>query len=207
MQSTLLRGDYICLGETMIRMKLDVDTLRVIYFTNDLGETLHDVEHTLSYDYRYELPEGMSLDNCWNWTLVGDKLKNTETSKNTKPSSLFENNKIEVKKLLVKRVNSCREQLLSEYTAGDYVRHLKFESSSKENDFFIEALAKAKGISYEKYRNELIETKNRYDKLLKHTEINKEYYIKQIDEVTNNDDLLALRDVFQNTNLTNYQSL
>jgi len=191
----------------MIRMKLDVDTLRVIYFTNNLDETLHDVERTLSYDYRYELPEGMSLDNCWNWTLVGDKLKNTESPAKTKPSSLFENNKIEVKMLLIKRVNSCREQLLSEYAAGDYIRHLKFESSSKENDFFIEALARAKGVSYEKYRTELIETKNKYDRLLKHTEINKEYYIKQIDAVTNNEDLLALRDIFQNTNLTNYQSL
>lgn len=191
----------------MIRMKLDVDTLRVIYFTNKLDETLHDAEHTLSYDYRYELPEDMSLNNCWNWTLVGDKLKNTDAPKKTKSNSLFENNKIEVKRLLIKRINSCREQLLSEHTAGDYIRHLKFESSSKENDFFIEALAKAKGVSYAKYRSELIETKNRYDKLLKHTEINKEYYTKQIDEVTNNDDLFVLRDIFQNTNLTNYQSL
>ena len=188
-------------------MKLDVDTLRVIYFTNNLDETLHDAERTVSYDYRYELPEGMSLDNCWNWTLVGDKLKNTESTKNTKPNSLFENNKIEVKRLLIKRVNSCREQLLSKYVAGEYVRNLKFESSSKENDFFIEALARAKGVSYAKYRNELIETKKRYDTLLKHTEINKEYYIKQIDEVTNNYDLFALRDIFQNTNLTDYQSL
>ena len=207
MQLILLQGDCICLGEIMIRMKLDVDTLRVIYFTNNLDETLHDAERTVSYDYRYELPEGMSLDNCWNWTLVGDKLKNTESTKNTKPNSLFENNKIEVKRLLIKRVNSCREQLLSKYVAGEYVRNLKFESSSKENDFFIEALARAKGVSYAKYRNELIETKKRYDTLLKHTEINKEYYIKQIDEVTNNYDLFALRDIFQNTNLTDYQSL
>ena len=109
--------------------------------------------------------------------------------------------------MLIKRVNSCREQLLSKYVAGEYVRNLKFESSSKENDFFIEALARAKGVSYAKYRNELIETKKRYDTLLKHTEINKEYYIKQIDEVTNNYDLFALRDIFQNTNLTDYQSL
>ncbi len=188
----------------MTRMKLDVETLRVIYFTKNQEEVLHNSPHTLDYDYRWDLPENMTLDNCWNWTLRGDKLVNTETA-NRSVKTLLDNNKAEVKKLLIKRINTVRQSLLSSYNGGDYLRNLKLIAVEKDETLFLEKLAKAANVSVERYKKWVLDKKTVVDAALKATEINKEYYQRLINEVLTNEDLFLLRDEFNNADLTKIQ--
>ncbi len=185
-------------------MKLDVETLRVIYFTKNQNEILHNSPHTLDYDYRWDLPDNITLDNCWNWRLKGDKLVNTEVTNQT-VKSLLENNKAEVKKLLIKKINSTRQSLLSNYNGGDYLRNLKFSAVEKDDAVFLEKLAKAANVSVERYKKIILDKKSAVDSALKNTEINKEYYQKLISEIQTNEDLFLLRDEFNNADLTKIQ--
>lgn len=192
------------IGGSMIRMKLDVETLRVIYFTENPDEILHYSPYTVDYDHMGQLPLGMSLNNCWNWTLKGNKFVNTEETV-VQNNSLFENNKLEVKKLLIKRINYIRMPYLSECVGGDYLRLLKLESSHEDDSFFITELARAANLTKEEYKVFILSKKQEYDKILETTEINKIYYLRLINEAPSDYHLFLVRDEFANIDLTKIQ--
>jgi hypothetical protein len=183
----------------MIRLILDVATMRVIYFTEDPDESLAVVDKTLSYDYLGEMPSGMKLGNSWNYRLVGNKLINTETSVAAKPS-LLESNRREAQKLLIDRINQTRSVLFSGCFGGDWVRGLKLQDEA-----FLESLAQAEGVSPDQYRLTLHETKNLRDRQIKNTEINRAYYTRLLNEADTNEKIIELRDEFANNNLLELQ--
>lgn len=185
----------------MIRLKLDVATLRVIYFTENQGEVLHYSPSTLDYDYQFGLPSGMSLSNCWNWTLRGNTLVNTET-KSSPVKTLLDKNKEEVKKLLVKKINSTRAPFLSKYDGGTELREEKLNAVQNNEVVFLESLSKAANVTVDHYKTTILNRKIEVELALKNTEINKEYYQRLIKEALTNDDLFLIRDEFNNSDLT-----
>lgn len=181
----------------MIRMILDIATMRVIYFTNDVNESLTVVEKTLMYDYLGELPTDFKLSNCWNWKLEGNKLQFSNDKKSKESQSLFEKNKIETIKLLNDRINQARMPFLSNCVGGDRVRDLKLN-----NDEFLYRLANIHGLTIDEYRIVLMEKQQTADRILQATEINKEYFYKKINEALDNWTLYSVREEFANIDLT-----
>jgi hypothetical protein len=177
-------------------MILDAATMRVIYYTTDMNETLAVVDRTLSYDYLGELPSDMKLTNSWNYRLAGNKLVNTEVN-NSQKLSLLESNRAAASRLLIDRINQARSKLLSACNGGDWVRRLKLE-----DDQFIEGLAKAAGVSVDNYRMALHSAKTTRDRQIKNTEINRVHYQRLLNEADTNEKIIAVRDEFTNTSLT-----
>jgi hypothetical protein len=184
------------IGETVIRLILDIATMRVIYYTADLNQPLASADRTLVYDYQGDLPTGMTLSNSWNYRLIGNRLVNTETEPAKKPS-LLESNRSEAQKLLVDRVNQARNRLMSNCNAGDWVRRLKID-----DQVFIAELALAAGVSADQYRQEVLLTKTQREQELKNTEINRVYYRRLLRQAKTNEEIVALRDEFANVDLT-----
>lgn len=185
----------------MVRMILDVATMRVIYYTEDMSETLAVVDKTLSYDYLGDLPTGMKLSNSWNYRLVGNELVNTETANRPK-ISLIESNRKEAQRLLLDRVNQARSSMLSSCTGGDWVRSLKLQDEG-----FIDSLAQAAGVSSDQYRLSLYEIKNTRDQQIKNSEINRVYYHRLLNEADTNEKIIAIRDEFANKDLLTTNAL
>jgi hypothetical protein len=177
------------------RLILDIATMRVIYYTSDLAQNLTPADKTLVYDHEEALPKGMTLANCWNYRLVGNKLVNTE-SEPIKKLSLLESNRNEAQRLLVDRINQTRNKLMSNCNAGDWVRRLKLE-----DPLFVAELSRAQGVSADHYQQELTLTKIQREQQLKNTEINRVYYRRLLKEATTNEQIVAVRDKFSNTDL------
>ena len=81
--------------ENKIRLILDLETQRVIYFTDDFEEELSLDESVVCYDYLDELPEKLKLTNCWNWKVENNKLVHTPKEEKNKPPriNIFQHNK------------------------------------------------------------------------------------------------------------------
>lgn len=184
----------------MIKMVLDIATMRVIYFTTDISEHLTQVDKTLIYEYDLDIPEGMTLKNCWNYRLVGNRLVNTVTNSVAPKISLIESNRQEALKMLVQRINITRIPLLSTCTGGDTVRELKILDEE-----FIKKLANVKGVSEDEYRLHVHDTKNTYIEKIKNTEINREYFQTQLKLAKTSERIVELRDKFVNSDLTQLQ--
>lgn len=176
-------------------MILDVATMRVIYYTDNLDEPLTVVERTLVYDYIGELPAGMKLSNSWNYRLVGNKLVNTEAQPAKKPT-LLDSNRSEALKLLNDRINQARAPLLPTNHGGEWVRRLKLE-----DPVFLDSVALILGQDPQNYSQQVRETKLLRDQQLKNSELNRLYYRKLLSEAKTNEDILALRDEFANADL------
>lgn len=185
----------------MIRLILDTATMRVVYFTTDLNEQLNVVDKTLMYDYAFELPSNFSHDNCWNWRLNGNKIELTETKQNTTPT-IFEKNKKEVLQLLETKINQSRQPYLSNCLGGEYIRYLKNYERTWTSSEFLDKIATIHNMSTDEYRNLILEKHQLTDTILKITELNKEYYLKQIREAEDNWTLCSIRDEFCNVDLT-----
>lgn len=182
-------------------MVLDIATMRVIYFTTDVSEHLTQVDKTLTYEYELAIPEGMTLKNCWNYRLIGNKLVNTETNSVAPKISLIESNRQEALKMLTQRINITRTPLLATCMGGDAVRELKILDEG-----FIAQLARAKGVSEDEYRLHVHETKNAYRKQMRNTEINREYFLAQLKLANTSERIIELRDKFVNSDLTQLQA-
>jgi len=185
----------------MIRLIIDVATMRVVYFTKNPNESLAVVDQTLMYDYAFDLPVDFSIDNCWNWKLVGNKLVYSNPAK-AEPPSLLENNKKEVVKFLREKINQERAPYLGVCNGSDYIRIVKEYERQLPASEFIEKLAEIKNMSVEEYNISLIKEYQQADRILKATEINLEYYTKKINEVDNDWDLHLIRDEIGRTDLT-----
>lgn len=180
---------------------LDTATMRVIYFTTDVNEPLSLVDKTLLYEYDLTLPEGMQLKNCWNYRLVGNRLINTEAGAARGKVSLVESNRQEAIQLLIERINFTRRPILSTCIGGDIIRELKVT-----DDSFLLELAKVTGTNVDEYRLYVHDTKNKCIEQLKNSEINREYFLKQLNLATTSEEIIALRDKFVNSDLLQIQT-
>ena len=90
-----------------LHLILDLATSRVIYFTSDLSVPLKTDGYTAIAVYEGELPNNMTLDNCFNYRYVNKELVNTQT--NSRPTSLIEQNRMTIINFIQEKV---REKFL-----------------------------------------------------------------------------------------------
>jgi hypothetical protein len=192
--------------EIMIRLVLDISTMRVIYFTDDLNQTLHPADETLIHDFRHELPNEITLSNCWNWKLEGDKLVESISKKqNEYVPTIFELNKKECLNFLIQRVNDLRMKYQTDCEMGIFMRLYKFEQSFMQHSDFITMLAKVNNVFPEDYKKNVIEKEKETMEALKITEINREYFKEKINQCNNSEVLYEIRDHISSCDLLEIQ--
>lgn len=186
----------------MYRLVLDVNTMRVIYFTDNMDEILaHSIE-TLFFDYMDQLPIEMKLSNCWNWVLKGTTLVHSvEKVITDNPKTIFDFNKQECLNYLVRRINEARKPLQPDCDLGILIRVFKHQQTYNQHSDYLDGLASINNMSIHEYKKNLIQKENEAMTALKISEINREYFKRKILECTESNDLYEIRDIISKHNM------
>lgn len=180
----------------MNRLVIDIATLRVIYFSKDESELITIPGRCVQRDWIDDIPESMTLQNCWDWKLRGDKLVNTEEN-NLQPQSRMDRNRMEAIKFLNQRIDITRTALLPTCKGGEFIRTLKLK-----DDEYINMLAMACEMDPKLYKINVMHKADVYEDLMKATEINREFYTHKFKNCSEDKELLNLRDFVSSTDLT-----
>ena len=177
----------------MIRLVIDAATMRIVYFTTNKSQKLSLNSGVLLYDYHGRLPEKMSLENCWNWRLVGNSLVEPDPSKQTnKEQDLVEHNRKEAIKFLQERVRNIKSSLSTEYNLDMYTVFI----SSSDADF-LNSLAKNKNLTIQEYN----EHQQQFLNSIKTLELNKAECLKNLTSAKTNEEIVSIRDNIANNGL------
>lgn len=181
----------------MTRYIIDIATNRVIFFTQDENVPLNPCTNGILYEDFSEPPAEMSLANCWNWKLFGREIIRQEEERvaKVKPDTLAVN-KESTLKLLTTMVNGARSSIRPVLTLGFYTTQIMFEEAvSSQGPWPIcESIARAKGITLENAREEMIRTTDSIRETLIRTEQWYQYYKTKINDINDLDALAVLRD-------------
>lgn len=82
-----------------LRLVIDITTSRIIYFTNDVEQSLTCDEHCVLAEHTGPVPDNLLLTNSYNWRYVNKEFVNTIIEQPT--ISLYDQNKT----ALIKHVN------------------------------------------------------------------------------------------------------
>lgn len=178
----------------MIRLVLDVACNRVIYFALDRNARLVTNQHVYIREWFDELPMGMTHDNCWDWKLVGDKLRLDVTTPNHYPKTLLELNKERILNFLYERINHHRRIFDPSCHHNDWVRQIKLQEAEQGGGPLLSAMAIDLGFSIEEMCNEIKVKNAEYRQILIDTEIYRERCKEKITVASTNEELYALRD-------------
>lgn len=121
-----------------IRLLVDLATDRILWYTTDLESPLNNDEHSAIAEYDGELPEGITLQNSWNYGY-----KNKQIILLNKPQvkpTLLESNRTSIHKLLVDKVNEKRATIKSIVRYDDYVELLMYNDAYAYNGANLEDL-------------------------------------------------------------------
>jgi hypothetical protein len=121
-----------------MQLVIDIPTSRVIFFSEDRSNITQSMQ-TVTVLYKGIMPQNMTVNNCWNWKLVGKELINT-----------VDNQEIDTQKnLLIAHINKTCDaeykKLPAEIKADIILEISKFRLS--ELVPILEALSKASGKS------------------------------------------------------------
>lgn len=188
--------------DEMYRLVLDVSTMRVIYFTDNLDEVLTQSKETLFFDYVGALPADMKLSSCWNWTLQGTTLVHSVSPVSNKTTtSIFDFNKQECLKYLIQRVNDARRALQPDCDLGILIRVYKHQMTYNQHDEYLDALAKINNMRTHVYVDMIRRKEEEFMDALKISEINREYYKRLLQECSDSETLYQLRDQISKHNM------
>jgi hypothetical protein len=121
-----------------IRLLVDLATDRILWYTTDLQSPLNNDEHSAIAEYDGELPEGITLQNSWNYGY-----KNKQIVLLNKPPvkpTLVESNRTSINKLLIDKVNEKRATIKSVTRYDDYVELLIYNDAYAYNGANLEDL-------------------------------------------------------------------
>lgn len=121
-----------------IRLLVDLATDRILWYTTDLESPLNNDEHSAIAEYDGELPEGITLQNSWNYGY-----KNKQIVLLNKPQvkpTLVESNRTSINKLLLDKVNEKRATIKSLIRYDDYVELLIYNDAYAYNGANLEDL-------------------------------------------------------------------
>ena len=180
-----------------------VKSNRVVYFTDDA-----DYEPPLKGDWYYishytgELPEGMSLRNCWRWRFNGGVFTDAKTTKQkTAVERLVDNNRRALLKILQEKMNALRRPLLPKGTFGTLIRVKKLAQANAylaqdiecTEMFLLQGVASSRGISMMEAAQLVIEKSADANRILEETEIEWERIAALIRNAKTENELLDLR--------------
>lgn len=186
----------------MYRLILDAYCSRVMYFTSDPKVKLHLNDHVTMREWFELLPDSMTLGNCWDWKIMGDKLVHDPGTNKTITKTLFEENKDNVTKLLINKVNSSRQSIQSKFIESDYSRGRKILEASNNGGEFLSEIAKMTGKTVSVLCQEIIAKHTEYERIMTISEIWKDYYKHRLSIAKTNDELYSIRDEIANKDFT-----
>jgi len=194
---------YFYMEDNMYRLVLDINTMRVIYFTSDLNEKLTPTREILFFDYLSELPPQMKLSNCWNWRLEGVTLVESlaEIKVNPNKETIFEFNKQECLNYLVRKINEARFHLSPDCDLGLLIRVYKYQQTYEQHSDYLDALALMNNMHTHQYVEKITKKESEVMAGLRISEINREYFKTKILNCIDSTSLYEIRDMISKHNM------
>ena len=121
-----------------IRLLVDLATDRILWYTTDLESPLNNDEHSAIAEYDGELPEGITLQNSWNYGYKNKQI--VLLNKTPVKPTLVESNRTSINKLLLDKVNEKRATIKSLIRYDDYVELLIYNDAYAYNGENLEDL-------------------------------------------------------------------
>lgn len=181
----------------------DVHCDRLVFFTDDMTADLAvDDNLYLAYTDK-ELPEGMTLKNCWNWKWNAVTEEFVYSVKTTTTTSLIDQNKASVRLTLQNVIDTARNSLYSSYAFDDVINNFIFRELflGKEDQLYLHAIAEVEGKSVEDVKAEFQAKRKKMEDVLFLTEVTKRHFEKLIDGCDNQRDLYKIRNDIVATNI------
>lgn len=180
-----------------------VKSHRVVYFTDDPEyQPPTDGDWYYVSPYVGELPEGMSLRNCWGWRFNGMEFSDARQppTKNARVA-LLEHNKAALHKLLREKVDALRKPLAPATAMGGELRAAKLTeaqqilngSADEAQLQLLPTAAAARGISLAQMAAQVLELHRQNQHALVQSECVREEIAVAIDKARTQEELLSLR--------------
>ncbi len=181
----------------MPKYVIDVPSNRVIYFTTNDQESLVPGKEAVIYQDHFAPPADMTIQNCWNYKLVGRSLikQQDENTRTTKPTAV-EENKNALIKLLTNQINAARKKLMNDFDFEPQIYLMAYQEaiSTSGSQPYCEQLAKMKKINIVECRSFVIAEYQRFSKHLLNTDIWRRYYLEKIESSGTEEEQAVLRD-------------
>jgi hypothetical protein len=182
---------------------VQVKSLRVVYFTDDQGyHPPMDGDWYFVSHYLGDLPEGISLRNCWSWRFDGTAFSDPgDPAQEATAESLLASNRRALHGLLKDKIDKMREPWVPAAALGETLRARKlgqaraFLSGGARGDAWplLEGVAVARAITLREAATLIVERDEATCRALDHTERLRERLACAIDAAGTNDELVALR--------------
>ncbi|CAB3759964.1 MULTISPECIES: hypothetical protein [Burkholderia] len=182
---------------------------RIVYFTDDPDYTpASDGDWYFVTHYLGEMPEGMTLANCWGWRFNGGKFTDAREPVAREPhEALLESNRRALFTLLRQKVDQTRARWAPTCSMGGMLRQRKLEearryraaaskpeSVERDDDFdLLRSVAVAHGVTLDEAADLILRLDREMLQSLTHSEQIREHYSQAIRNATNQDELIRLR--------------
>jgi hypothetical protein len=173
-----------------VRLVLDIATNRVVYFTQSLDEKLHLNEFVITYEYAYSLPANLTLSNCWNFRLVGNKLIESVETPRSKSTTEFNFNRSVFLEQINQTFERYRNIVISESGYSE-IRYSETQSSDP-NKLILNGYASLHGISLEEADQQTKLQRLEYVRLMNNIEYLREQYLMLAKIAVNNNQIMVV---------------
>jgi hypothetical protein len=199
-----------CTNENWI-IVTQVKSMRVVYFTDDANyQPATDADWYYCSPYPGQLPEQMTLRNCWGWRFNGGVFIDArEKHKKSTRESLIENNRKALLCMLHEKINNIRQPFLPSCDFGEELRRnklqqaqtylalskIKAQTSLDNNDFpQLQAVAVARNISLLSAAKLITDKAAETQRVLQETERFREQLSQAIAQAQTQQQLLEIRE-------------
>lgn len=182
---------------------------RIVYFTDDPGYTpASDGDWYFVTHYLGDLPEGMTLTNCWGWRFNGGTFTDAREPVAPDPhETLLESNRRALLTLLRQKVDQVRAHWAPTCSMGDVLRQRKLEEARRyrataskpaeagqDDDFeLLRSVAVAQALTIEEAADLILRLDREMFQSLTRSEQVREHYSQAIRNAKNQDELIRLR--------------
>lgn len=182
---------------------------RIVYFTSDPDYTpASDGDWYFVTHHLGELPDGMTLANCWGWRFNGGTFTDAREPVAQDPhETLLESNRRALLTLLRQKVDQVRTRWAPTCSMGDVLRQRKLEEARRyraavsdtaaavpDDDFeLLRSVAVAQGLTIEEAADLILRLDRDMLQSLTHSEQVREHYSRAIRNALNQDELIRLR--------------
>ncbi|WP_116138508.1 hypothetical protein [Trinickia diaoshuihuensis] len=186
-----------------------VKSNRIVYFTDDPNYTpVSEGDWYFVTHYLGDLPEGMTLANCWGWRFNGGTFADAREPTAREPhEALLESNRRALLTLLRQKIDQARERWAPTCSMGDLLRQRKLDEarryrqavsapggSDEANDFeLLRSVATTQGVTLDEAAELIVRLDRDMLQSLTHTEVVREHYARAIRSAATQDELIELR--------------
>ena len=184
------------------RLLIDLATDRIIWYTSDLDTPINNDDHSAIAEYDNDLPNGMTLQNCWNYG-YRNKVLSLFNTPAVKPT-LLESNRTSIRQLLIDRINEKRATIKFNLRYSDYTELMIYNEAQLFNGTnlldleWLSLAIKYTGVDTEQAIKIIKYDFNEKRKILLITEDLYLEMINRIKDATTNDELFQIRTEIQN---------